>query len=193
MWCFFLVLTSTKQRIKCLAEGLITVPLVRLEPATLNLKSSTLPLSHCAPHVVGQWPSSRVLDFGSKVHLFETHESHCVVFLRKTLYPLLSTGSTQEDRKSSLGRAVAAWLETGGPRVRVSLTLLRCGPWARHIYPSLVLVQPRKTRPYISERLLMGRKESNQTNKLKEIVPIWLKKCWLICKASTQTNKKSAQ
>ena len=42
---------------------------------------------------------------------------------------------------------------------------LRCGPWARHIYPSLVLVQPRKTRPYIAERLLMGRKESNQTNK----------------------------
>ena len=24
---------------------------------------------------------------------------------------------------------------------------LRCGPRARHIYPSLVLVQPRKTRP----------------------------------------------
>ena len=38
-------------------------------------------------------------------------------------------------------------------------------PWARHIYPSLVLVQPRKTLPYITERLLMGRKESNQTNK----------------------------
>ena len=34
------------------------------------------------------------------------------------------------------------------------------------IYPSLVLVQPRKTRPFITERLLMGRKESNQTNKL---------------------------
>ena len=24
---------------------------------------------------------------------------------------------------------------------------LHCGPWARHIYPSLVLVQPRKTHP----------------------------------------------
>ena len=31
--------------------------------------------------------------------------------------------------------------------------------------PSLELVQPRKTRPFITERLLMGRKESNQTNK----------------------------
>ena len=46
------------------------------------------------------------------------------------------------------------------------------GPWfkphrrhcivslSKNIYPSLVLVQPRKTRPFITERLLMGRKES---------------------------------
>ena len=33
----------------------------------------------------------------------------------------------------------------------------------RHIYPSLVLVQLKKTRSFITERLLMGRKESNQT------------------------------
>ena len=36
---------------------------------------------------------------------------------------------------------------------------------SKNISPSLVLVQPRKTRPFITERLLMGRKESNQTNK----------------------------
>ena len=36
---------------------------------------------------------------------------------------------------------------------------------SKNINPSLVLVQPRKIRPYITERLLMGRKESNQTNK----------------------------
>ena len=35
------------------------------------------------------------------------------------------------------------------------------------IYPSLVLVQPRKTCPCLTKRLLMGRKESNQTNKDK--------------------------
>ena len=35
-----------------------------------------------------------------------------------------------------------------GPRVRASPASLRCGPWARHIYPSLVLVQPRKTVPH---------------------------------------------
>ena len=34
---------------------------------------------------------------------------------------------------------------------------------SKNINPSLVLVQPRKTRPFITERLLMGRKESSQT------------------------------
>ena len=36
---------------------------------------------------------------------------------------------------------------------------------SKNINPSLVLVQPRKTRPFITEILLMGRKELNQTNK----------------------------
>ena len=36
---------------------------------------------------------------------------------------------------------------------------------SKNINPSLTLVQQRKTRPYITERLLMGRKESNQTNR----------------------------
>ena len=36
---------------------------------------------------------------------------------------------------------------------------------SKNINPSLELVQPRKTCPFITERLLMGRKESNQTNK----------------------------
>ena len=38
---------------------------------------------------------------------------------------------------------------------------------SKNINPSLVLVQPRNTCPFITERLLMGRKESNQTNKQK--------------------------
>ena len=44
---------------------------------------------------------------------------------------------------------------------------------SKDINPSLVLVQPRKTRPFITERLLMGRKESNQT-KLSVVVVILL-------------------
>ena len=35
----------------------------------------------------------------------------------------------------------------------------------QNIYPSLVLMQPRKTRSCLTERLLIGCKESNQTNK----------------------------
>ena len=35
---------------------------------------------------------------------------------------------------------------------------------SKNVNPSLVLVQPRKTRPFITERLLIGRKESNYTN-----------------------------
>ena len=34
---------------------------------------------------------------------------------------------------------------------------------SKKINPSLVLIQPRKTRPFIPERLLMERSESNQT------------------------------
>ena len=34
---------------------------------------------------------------------------------------------------------------------------------SKNINPSLVLIQPRKTCPFITERLLMGHKESNQT------------------------------
>ena len=39
-----------------------------------------------------------VLDLGSKDRQFETQLSHCVVSLSKTLYPVLFTGLTQEDR-----------------------------------------------------------------------------------------------
>ena len=39
---------------------------------------------------------------------------------------------------------------------------------SKNINPTLVLVQLRKTRPFITERLLMGRKESNQTKHAPE-------------------------
>ena len=41
------------------------------------------------------------------------------------------------------------------------------------IYPSLVLVQPRKTRPCLTEKVLMGRKESNQTKKVPTSVGLF--------------------
>ena len=42
---------------------------------------------------------------------------------------------------------------------------------SKNINPSLVLVKPRKARPFISERLLMGRKESIQTKTNKKQNP----------------------
>ena len=45
---------------------------------------------------------------------------------------------------------------------------------SKNINPRLVLVQPRKTCPFITERLLMGCKESNQTNKPMD--PLFSKK-----------------
>ena len=38
---------------------------------------------------------------------------------------------------------------------------------SKNINSSLVLVQPKKARPFITERLLMGRQESNQTKQMK--------------------------
>ena len=43
---------------------------------------------------------------------------------------------------------------------------------SKNTNPSLVLVQPRKTRPFVTERLLMGREESNQTNIANTITQI---------------------
>ena len=40
---------------------------------------------------------------------------------------------------------------------------------------AIVLVQPRKTLPFITERLLMGHKESNQTNKTNNLLRIYFK------------------
>ena len=48
-----------------------------------------------------RWLSGRVLDLRSRVCGFEPQQRHCIVSLSKTHYPLLKTGSTQEDRKSS--------------------------------------------------------------------------------------------
>ena len=54
------------------------------------------------------------------------------------------------------------------------------------INPSFVLVQPRKTSLYITERLLMGCKESNQTNKQTKfqefVIPLYTNRFFfLVC------------
>ena len=56
------------------------------------------------------------------------------------------------------GSVVECWTRDRGfePHWRHCIVSL-----SKNINPSLVLVQPRKTRPFITERLLMGCKESN--------------------------------
>ena len=49
----------------------------------------------------GAQSPGRVLDMGLKGCEFKTDWRHCVVSLSKTLYLLLSTCSTQDDRKLS--------------------------------------------------------------------------------------------
>ena len=43
---------------------------------------------------------------------------------------------------------------------------------SKNINPSVVLVQPRNTRPFITERLLMGPKELNQTKQKLTVKPV---------------------
>ena len=43
---------------------------------------------------------------------------------------------------------------------------------SKTINPSSVLVQPRKTGPFITERLLMGRKESNKTKQVSLVINV---------------------
>ena len=49
--------------------------------------------------IEGGGSSVVVVDLRSNGFLFETHRWHCVITLSKTTYPLLGTGSAQEDRK----------------------------------------------------------------------------------------------
>ena len=61
---------------------------------------------------------------------------------------------------------------------------------SKNINPSLVLVQPRKTPPFITARLLMGRKKSNQSktpyNGYFQYFPI---KTNVLCGAFLLSNK----
>ena len=77
----------------------------------------------------------------------------------------------QNQTKRPLGRALTVTIPKGRgfePHRRHCVVSL-----SKNINPSLVLVQPRKTRPFITEILLMGRKESNQTKKLTVTRHLW--------------------
>ena len=59
---------------------------------------------------------------------------------------------------------------------------------SKNINPSLVLVQPRKTRPFITERLLMGHKEANQT-KAKNVMHFYSEALFFIFEKSADPDE----
>ena len=121
--------------------------------------------------------SGRVLDLRPRGRGFEPQIRHCLVSLSKTYNPSLVLVQSKETRPYITEKLVMGgiskvqWLSgrvlDSRPRGR------GFEPQSRHCVvslsktynPSLVLVQSRETRPYITEKLVMGGKESNQTNK----------------------------
>ena len=74
------------------------------------------------------------------------------------VFPIPVSGAQWLSGRVLDSRPRGSGLEPHGLHCVVSLS--------KNINPSLVLVQPRNTRPFITERLLMGRKESNQTKSI---------------------------
>ena len=124
---------------------------------------------------------AEMLHFGEMSHYVAFHQ---VITEYQHLHLTVNSGLIQAIDISKSGSTVAqwksAWFETEGQRVRASPASLGCDPWARHISPRLVLVQPRKTHPCLTERLLMEHKESNQTNKQKTLIFYALLNFWLL-------------
>ena len=59
----------------------------------------------------------------------------------------------------------------------------------QNTHPSLALVQPRKTRPCLIERLMMGRKESNQMIRLCTCFPRLFHVTFIHCLSSNIVAK----
>ena len=89
-----------------------------------------------------------------------------IALIAKVMNPDQTASNQIRERSGSLIECLTRDRVAAGSSL-TGITVL-C-PSARHNNPSLVLVQPRKTHPYVSERLLMGRKESNQTNKTSNV------------------------
>ena len=97
---------------------------------------------------------------------------NCILHIQGLLeayFKIIKYKNSGEQEKESIIRVRVGWEGSGSvvecwTRDRGAAGLSLTGitalcPWAKHINPSLVLVQPRKTCPFITEILLIGRKE----------------------------------
>ena len=89
-------------------------------------------------------------------------EALCWVLEKQTFLSSLNTENMLTYRECS--GSVVEYLTRDRGAAGLSLTgFTTLWSLSMNINPSLVLVQPRKTCPFVTERLLTGRKESNQT------------------------------
>ena len=112
-------------------------------------------------------------DFSRPLSVFEVLFKTNLIFKDffkpvRTLVDLEDSGTSEAENdliSESSDHLGAQWLSGSRPRGRGFEPRRRhcVMSLSKNINPSLVQVQPRKTRPYITERLLMGHKESNQT------------------------------
>ena len=112
--------------------------------------------------------------YGSPRTLDLTHEIMLIIFLLNlgkknfVIFKFLLTLLALSWERSG---SVVECLTRGRGAAGSSLTSVTVS-LSKNINPSLELVQPMKTRPFITERLLMGRKKSNQTNKALSLCEI---------------------
>ena len=116
-------------------------------------------------------------------------------YSRNSLFGLILLVHVRPSQREHSGSVVENLTRDWGPRVPASMSSLRCGSWARHIYPSFVLIQPRKI---LTERLLRGCKESKQRiisqSRFFPVMSVWVFLSWTSTKQriryTTQGNNK---
>ena len=79
--------------------------------------------------------------------------------------PNIGIQTNYRERSGSVVECLTRDRKAAGPSL-TGVTALWSLSKLWHIYPSLVLVQPRKTRHCLTERLLIGRKESNKKKRV---------------------------
>ena len=90
---------------------------------------------------------------------------NCHLGLENTRFRTLKVAVTFNIKREPSGSMVGCLIRDRGA-TGLSLTgVTVLWSLSKTHYPSLALVQPRKNRPCLTETFLMGRKESNQTNK----------------------------
>ena len=88
-------------RLFCCNHTCFCVCMVSVTSASRYVTSASRYQSRSSMYTRGLIPLNWPMQFQLESLVFEIHRCHCVMSFNKTRYSLLSTGSTQKDRKSS--------------------------------------------------------------------------------------------